>query len=72
MAGSLRLIRTPPVDHDPLDGFAKVSLDRLKLATDILLGEAGSIPDTLEVELTLYRERLERSMLLPRPAGTGR
>jgi hypothetical protein len=60
------------VDHDPLDGLGKVSLDRLKLAADVLLSEAGTIPDTLEVELTLYRERLERALLLPaKPAGAG-
>jgi hypothetical protein len=57
--------RGNPLDHDAPDGFGKVSLDRLKLAADILLSEAGTIPDTLEVELTLYRDRIERALLLP-------
>jgi hypothetical protein len=53
-----------PVDHDALTDFGKVSLDRLKLAADVILTEADAIPDTLEVELTLFRERVERALLL--------
>jgi hypothetical protein len=57
------------VDHDVLTGFGKVSLDRLKLAADVLLSETDAIPDSLEVELVLFRERVERILLLPAPAN---
>jgi hypothetical protein len=60
------------VDHDALTGFGKVSLDRLKLAADVLLSEADVIPDSLEVEVVLFRERVERALLLPgKTAETG-
>jgi hypothetical protein len=60
------------VDHDALTDFGKVALDRLKLAADVLLSEADVIPDTLEVELVLFRERVERALLLPgRPEQAG-
>ena len=42
-----------------------LSLERLKLATDVLLSNYDDIPDTLEVELTLFRERLEHALLSP-------
>jgi hypothetical protein len=53
------------VDHDSLTDFGKVGLERLKLAADIILAETDAIPDTLAVELVLFRERVERAMLLP-------
>ena len=53
------------MNHDALTDFGKVSLDRLKLAADVILSEAGTIPDSLEVELVLFRERVERALLLP-------
>jgi hypothetical protein len=52
------------VDHDALTGFGKVSLERLKLAADVILSEADAIPDSLEVEVVLFRERVERALLL--------
>lgn len=57
--------REVSMEHDALTGFGKVSLDRLKLAADVLLSEATAIPDSLEVELVLFRERVERALLLP-------
>jgi hypothetical protein len=61
-----------PMDHDALTGFSKVSLDRLKLAADVILSEADAIPDSLEVEVVLFRERVERALLLPgKPTETG-
>lgn len=42
---------------------ARLHLERLKLAADVLLGEADDLPDTLEAELTLFRDRVERSLL---------
>jgi hypothetical protein len=54
-----------PVEHDALTDFERVSLERLKLAADVILSETDAIPDTLETELTLFRERIERALLLP-------
>jgi hypothetical protein len=53
------------MEHDALSNWDRVHLERLKLATDVLLSEAGSIPDLLEEELSLYRDRIERALLLP-------
>jgi len=33
----------------------RLHLERLKLAADVLLSECDDIPDSLEVELTLFR-----------------
>jgi hypothetical protein len=57
--------REVPVEHDALTDFGRVSLERLKLAADVILSETDAIPDTLETELTLLRERVERALLLP-------
>lgn len=59
------------------DDFEKPGLEGMKLACDVLLRETDAIPDTLEVELTLFRERVERALLLHADgrvtrAGTGR
>jgi hypothetical protein len=54
---------------DALTTFERTHLERLKLAADILLSEHDSIPDSLEGELTLFRERVEHALLLP--AGPG-
>ena len=60
------------MDYDALTDFGKVALDRLKLAADVLLSEADDIPDSLEVELVLFRDRVERALLLPgKPAEAG-
>jgi hypothetical protein len=53
------------VDHDSLNDFGKVGLERLKLAADVILAETDAITDSLETELVLFRERVERAMLLP-------
>jgi hypothetical protein len=56
--------------NDTLAGFERTHLERMKLAADILIAEHDAIPDTLETELTLFRERVERALLLPaKPAG---
>jgi len=57
--------RGVPVVHDALTDFGRVSLERLKLAADVILSETDAIPDTLEVELVLFRERVQRALLLP-------
>jgi hypothetical protein len=38
-------------------------LERLKLAADVLLSERDDIPDALEAELTLFRDRVEHALL---------
>jgi hypothetical protein len=59
------------MEHDALTDADRVGLERLKLAADVLLRETDAIPDTLETELTLFRERVERALLLPvKPAGS--
>lgn len=54
--------------HDDLDDHDRTYLDRLRLAADAILqlGEDGAIPDTLEAELWIFRDRVERALLLPR------
>ena len=53
------------MEHDALSNWDRVHLERLKLAADVLLSEAGDIPSPLEEELSLYRDRVERALLLP-------
>jgi hypothetical protein len=56
--------------NDTLPALERTHLERLKLAADILLSEHDSIPDSLEVELTIFRERVEHALLLPdHPSG---
>ena len=50
---------------DTLAVFERTHLERLKLAADILLAETDAIPDPLEAELTIFRERVEHALLLP-------
>lgn len=57
--------------HDELDGQDRVYLEKLRLATDVILrmGEdPGGIPDTLESELFVFRDRVDRA-LLREPGG---
>jgi hypothetical protein len=51
--------------NDALAAFERTHLERLKLAADILLAETDAIPGSLEVELTLFRDRVEHVLLLP-------
>lgn len=50
---------------NPLTAHGRLHLERLKLAADVLLSECDDIPDSLEVELTLFRDRLIRALLSP-------
>jgi len=50
--------------NDTLPAFERTHLERLKLAADILLSEHDAITDSLEVELTLFRDRVQHC-----PAG---
>jgi hypothetical protein len=51
--------------NDTLADFERIHLERLKLAADVLLSEHDAITDSLEVELTTFRERVEHALLLP-------
>jgi hypothetical protein len=53
------------VTHDALFEFQRTSLDRLKLAADVILAEGPDIGDALTAELTVFKERVERALLLP-------
>jgi hypothetical protein len=53
------------VEHDTLIDFPRITLDRLKLAADVILSEGEDIGDALTAELTLFKERVERALLLP-------
>jgi hypothetical protein len=53
------------VNHDALTDFPRIALDRLKLAADVILSEGEDIGDALTAELTLFKERVERALLLP-------
>jgi hypothetical protein len=50
---------------DTLAAFERTHLERLKLAADVLLSEHDAITDSLEVELTTFRDRVEHALLLP-------
>jgi hypothetical protein len=57
---------------DALFAFERTHLERLRLAAGVLLELAGEpvLPEPLEVELTLFKERVEHALLLPdQPAG---
>jgi hypothetical protein len=59
--------------HDPLFELKRSDLERLKLAAMVILATAGQcgevIPDPLEVELVIFKERLDTALLLPHDAG---
>jgi hypothetical protein len=52
---------------DVLPLFARSDLYRLKLAADVILrlAEDDVIPETLEAELVIFRDRVEHALLLP-------
>jgi hypothetical protein len=51
------------MSDNPLASRDRLHLERLKLAADVLLSERDDIPDPLEVELTLFRDRVEHALL---------
>jgi hypothetical protein len=51
----------------PLPAHDRLHLERLKLAVDVLLSERDDLPDPLEVELTLFRNRLDHALLTLEP-----
>ena len=54
------------MQSDALRDFERTTLVSLKLATDAILAQPDAIPDTLEVELVIFHERLEQA-LSPKP-----
>jgi hypothetical protein len=50
-----------------MTAHGRLHLERLKLAADVLLAERDDIPDALEAELTLFRERVEHALLAMEP-----
>lgn len=56
---------------EPLFTIERIGLERLKLAADVILAETDAIAAPLEAELVLFRERLERALLLPDRAAAG-
>jgi hypothetical protein len=50
---------------DALFTFERASLERLKLAADVILAEGENIGDALTAELAIFRERVEHALLLP-------
>ena len=51
--------------------FERVHLERLRLAAEVILSEVGTsiVGDVLEAELVLFKDRVERVLLLPDKAG---
>jgi hypothetical protein len=61
-----------PFSDDALFAFERTHLERLRLAAGVLLelGGVPALPESLEVELTIVKERVEHALLLPgQPAG---
>lgn len=60
--------------HNELEGHGRIYLEKLRLAADVILqlgDDPGAIPDSLETELWIFRDRIEHDLLqLPR-AGAG-
>jgi hypothetical protein len=57
-------------DGDHLNSRDRIYLEKLRLAVEVLLREAedpGGIPDTLESELYIYRDQVDRVLLGPDP-----
>jgi hypothetical protein len=50
---------------DALHAYERPSLERLKLAADVILAEGDTIGDALTAELAIYRDRVERALLQP-------
>lgn len=57
---------TPDV-HDELEVHDRIFLEKLRLAADVILSlgdDAEMLPDTFQTELYIFRDRVERSLLL--------
>lgn len=56
---------TQQAESDALQGFERASLERIRLATNVIIELGDEIPSALEADLTILRERVERVLLLP-------
>jgi hypothetical protein len=50
----------------------RTHLDKLRLAADVILAEGEAIEDALEAELTVFRDRVQHSLLALPEAGERR
>jgi hypothetical protein len=57
--------------NDTLHALERTHLERLQLAADVLLSEHDAITDPMEVELTIFRERVEHALLLAASSNQG-
>lgn len=58
---------TTPIVHDELESHDRIYLEKLRLAASVILdlGEDDqAIPDTFQTELYIFRDRVERALLL--------
>jgi hypothetical protein len=55
------------MQHDALADYERPSLERLTLAAEVILAESDSpaVGDALEAELVIFRDRIERALLMP-------
>jgi len=53
--------------HDALEAFERTSLEKFRLAADAILklAEDDLLPSPLESELYIFRDRVDRVLLLP-------
>jgi hypothetical protein len=61
------------MQHDALADYERPSLERLKLAAEVILAESDSpaVGDALEAELTIFRDRIDRVLLMPGQSKPG-
>lgn len=60
------------VSHDKLDDHDRIYLEKLRLAATVILDLAedpGAVSDILATELYLFRDRVDRALLLPEAAA---
>ncbi|MBO0822217.1 MAG: hypothetical protein J2P26_15380 [Nocardiopsaceae bacterium] len=57
---------TATPSHDNMEHYDRIYLEKLRLATEVILraAEEDGIPDSLESELHIFRDRVERLLLL--------
>lgn len=64
---------TTPDVHDELEVHDRIFLEKLRLAADVILSlgdDAEILPDPFQAELYIFRDRVERSLLL-QPSAVG-
>jgi len=62
-----KVLKETVMCEQKLGTFNRIDLERIRLAAEVLLrlAEDGVIPDPLEAELVLLRDRVEHFLLLP-------